>query len=100
MLLSRHVGGGSDRTSILDSAAAAVGVSLALWSTVLAPLVGGSELPTGLVYAVYPTVDVALLALSVHLAPRLETIVPAVRWLIGSLSSNSPSIPRIRSSGS
>lgn len=84
-LLSRHVVGEGDRTSILDSASAGVGVGLALWATVLAPLIGGGQLPFGLLYAVYPTVDVVLLALAVHLAVRLEVRVAAVWWLIGAV---------------
>lgn len=85
-LLSRHVGGTGDKASMLDSSAAAVGVGLALWSTILSPLVDGQELPDGLLLAVYPTVDVALLALSIHLALRLRAVPPAVKWLIGSVA--------------
>lgn len=85
-LLFRHVVGEGGRSSILDSSAAGVGVALALWSVALAPLVGGWQLPFGLVYAVYPTVDVVMLALAVHLAVRLEEFVPAVAWLVAAIS--------------
>ncbi|GMA39137.1 putative bifunctional diguanylate cyclase/phosphodiesterase [Mobilicoccus caccae] len=84
LLLSRHVGGGGDRTSVLDSAGAAVGLSLALWSTALAPIADGSTLPSSVVYLVYPTVDVALLALATHLAMRLGRLHPAMMWLLAS----------------
>ncbi len=86
ILLSRHVGGLHDHTALLDSAAVAVGASLALWSTTLAPLVGGSQLPSALVWAVYPTMDALLLALAIHLAIRMGVIVPAMAWLLGALA--------------
>lgn len=72
-----------ERLTFLDAAAVAVGAGLALWTTVLAPIAGGSALPLALVWAVYPTMDALLLVLCVHLALRLGVMVPAMRWLVG-----------------
>lgn len=84
-LLSRYLGGRDDRLPLLDSVGAASAVVLALWTTTLAPLVGGSRLPDGLVWAVYPTMDVVLLALSAHLATQFDVVPGAVRWLVPTL---------------
>lgn len=82
-LLARHIGGINRTTTVLDTLAATVGASLVLWVTVLAPLVGGAGLPSALVWAVYPTADVLLLALSAHVMHRLGLRLQALRWLLG-----------------
>lgn len=86
ILLTVTVGGRRSRTSILDSAAAGVGVSLALWAVTLAPLLSGQRPPLHLVYVLHPVLDVVLLALAAHLAWRLEVPVPSVQWLIAAIT--------------
>ncbi len=81
-MLSRHVVALSGPTSILDSAAAGVGVGLALWALMLAPLAGDAQLPSAVVFTMYPMIDMVLLALAAHLAVRLEAKNATVTWLI------------------
>lgn len=84
--LFHHVVGPDAPSSLLDSAAAGVGVSLALWSVALAPHLGEGRLPVGLADAVYPVIDVVMLALVVHLTIRLGRRNAALRWLIAAIS--------------
>lgn len=84
-LLSRYVGPRGEHSTVLDTASATVGAALGLWAVALAPLVGAAGLPSGLVWVVYPTFDVILLAQAVHLALRLRTVPTALRWFMWSL---------------
>ena len=87
VLLARHVGHPRDQHVALDAAAFTVGSALVSWSAVLAPLVGGTGFPAGLVGMIYPTWDLLLLVLAVHISRRLRRRVVAAHWLIGSLAS-------------
>ena len=84
-LLARYLGRPDDRLPLFDSIGAASAVVVALWTTTLSPLVGGSRLPDGLVWAVYPTMDVVLLALSAHLAMQFDVVPVAIKWLVPTL---------------
>ncbi len=82
-VLARRFGKRYDANTYLDSFAATVGTILALWATVLAPLVGGAELPFAMVLALYPTLSVLSLALLVHLVLRMGGLaLSALRWLL------------------
>lgn len=67
LLLHREVGRRRDRMTVLDAGAGLVGVTLALWASVLAPLVDDARLPPALVWAVYPAMDAVLVALCLHM---------------------------------
>lgn len=82
----RHVIGPRAGTSVIDSAAAGVGIGLALWSLALAPMVGSWQAPLIHASTVYPVIDIIMLALAVHLAVRLKANVPAMRWFIAGIA--------------
>lgn len=84
-LLNRRVGHPRDQHIVVDAVAFTVGGALSLWATVLAPLVGGSGFPAGLVGMIYPTLDLLLLVLAVQLVSRLRRPVLAGRFLVVSL---------------
>ena len=84
--VARFVGRGGRRGATLDAAAATVATALALWVATLAPVADGEELVWGLVWTVYPVVDILLLALAVYLRRRLDRPVRALTWLVVGLS--------------
>lgn len=84
-LLSRHLGSIKDTRPILDGVAAALGVALATWASVLNRFLSGEGLPTGEVWAVYPTVDVALLVIGFLVDAKLQGRVLALRIFIATL---------------
>lgn len=80
-LLTRLVSD-KDRSALLDTAAACVGAVLAVWTTILAQLSTADDLVTGIVWAAYPPLDVAMLAFAVRLAIALRRVPVALRWLM------------------
>lgn len=78
--LSACIGTGGATQVLLDAAAATVGAFLATWT--LAGIFGDSRDPHALVWSLYVVLDVLVLALAVHLAFRLPTLLAAWRWLI------------------
>ncbi|GAB49699.1 hypothetical protein MOPEL_132_00660 [Mobilicoccus pelagius NBRC 104925] len=85
-LVARELGGGSRRGAFVDAVTVSVGMGLTQWCIVLAPALGGTELRESIVRAVYPALDVLLVALVVHLRLRLRRPVVAVRWLFAGLT--------------
>ncbi|GAB97144.1 hypothetical protein KILIM_057_00350 [Kineosphaera limosa NBRC 100340] len=85
VLLNQRIASGGHGRRLLDGAAATIGVTLALWSAVLAPMADGAALPPALVWSVYPTMDVLLVSLCLHLWLRMGRQVPAVSWLLATL---------------
>lgn len=72
----------SNSVARLDTAAACVGVALASWALLLAPLGTLADVVTGVVWALYPPLDIALLVLCVHLAVKLRRVPRPLQYLI------------------
>jgi diguanylate cyclase (GGDEF)-like protein/PAS domain S-box-containing protein len=72
LLLLRARGDGRDRIGSVDAAIAATSAALLLWTYVIAPSAGDPLLPGGerLLWVVYPSLDLLLLAATLRLAVR------------------------------
>ena len=70
-----------DRSALLDTGAACVGAVLTIWTTTLAQLATTDDLASGIVWAAYPPLDVALLGFAVHLGIALRRVPIPLRWL-------------------
>lgn len=85
VLLTRRVSDENDNSAFFDAGGVTIGMTLALWSWVIGPLLGSPLLSSAIVWAVYPTIDVLVLMLCVHIVLRRGEVPASMRWLLPSM---------------